>query len=854
MEASQIHRDNPGTFIDAKIVMGTVIGAFPFANCYMVAFGDGEGRAVRPCLYVGSLGNFGLGAREFANLMNGTQVVVATTVDQFDYIIAAVPLVVTNPGATPVDFLAQAAGAHFYTEEIFRFPCLEQDGVVNASVGGVADSLPGEWGVINELGLGTFVGRFEAFLRADEMNGLWVNYATKSVRLAAQHYFHQTYAEDTYDGFADGELNLVRKRAAYPGESVGVVTVSETERTLPVFTERTNREIVTDRDGTRGPVEPLEELQTLMPRILELEGRNADLLQRYVITPAEGASYLQDEPERYLGLLRERYGLDGSYQLHTKSTVSIRKVVAIPAPVDIQDLRAPVKDITDQDISDFDWSEDLVSNYGAAAFAAQALEYHAYIANLDGFRNLIGRSDWHVPEAQDEVLLSAEITPPVTPKTMWQQPDTPTDVPLVGSRQAQMYLANCGLDILADGTVVLDGPMGEQIIMGGGNIIFSCPGSVLQMPGQHAITWAPGDIIQRAKGHAELSTSDGDIRLKAERNLQALAGNGGVGGILMESKGRAELPTPGIGNDTEVAGIIIKSASAVRLDGNEVSARADAGGVNLRAENNGFTSITGQRVLMNVDDDVTIATGESLHYMSESLSVIDSANVTVDGNLSADGVLAAGQGLIIESGGADIAGSGVFIRGALQVNSQIVARSAVVGASFSPAKDLNKIFDEIIDERSGDNDPGNIVNVLSDAQRTVASQFLPVLTASDAFWLNYDESVGRLGFTFRRDTDYTDGHEKFALPEFRWQKWIRGAGSEIKWEEPQIEPPDVDGPQPTLPHPGLQTWNGQGLIVQSGDDGLWDSQAVLPSSRDSAQVAAKTVPVSDYIINTAGNA
>ena len=130
----------------------------------MVAFGDGEGRFVRPCLHVGGLGNYGQGAREFSALVNGVQVVVCSLRTTFDYIIAVVPFVTARPGVTPVDFVQQAGGAHFFTEAIQRFPAVEQEGVINAACGGLLDIFPGDWGVINELGLGLFVGRFEALI------------------------------------------------------------------------------------------------------------------------------------------------------------------------------------------------------------------------------------------------------------------------------------------------------------------------------------------------------------------------------------------------------------------------------------------------------------------------------------------------------------------------------------------------------------------------------------------------------------------------------------------------------------------------------------------------------------------
>ena len=855
------HRDHPSTNLTPRrVLIGTVIGSFPFANCYMVAFGDGEGRFVRPCLYIGSMGNFGLGVKMYANLTNGTQVLVASFEAGFDYIIGPVPFVTTNPGANPADFVQQGGGTHFFTEEILRFPAIEQDGVVNAGIGGMLDLMAAEWAVLNELGGGVMVGRFEAFLRADEMCGIWANYIDRTLRLGARDFLLHTYSRDDYDGFADGELNAVRQRAIYPSESVGIKVESNSERQLPEFTEATGRSLVEDRDGTQAAYEPSNPERVLLPRLLELEGRNADLLQRFVLTPNPAAAdYLLSDQERYLGLLRERYGLDGSYQLYSKQAISIRKVVAIPAPVQVQDLRHPVKEIEDQQIADFNWG-DAAADFGAAGFAAQALEYHAYIANVASYRQLLGRSDWHVPEADAEQLISAPPTPPNDRGRMWQQLPPTEDVDLVGDRQNRYYLANAGLDILPDGTVVIDGPSGEQIIMGGGNIILTCPGSVYTLPGQHAVTWAPGDIVQRAKRNVELSTSERDIRIKAERNLQMLGGNGGAGGVLIESKGTSDLPSPGIGDEVRAAGVVIKAEAAVRMDGDALSLRSREGGVGIRAEEGGDFTLTAGLALLQLDNQITIETGDVVHLFSKSFSILDTENLILSGSLAVPGTLGVGKRVTIEDGGMDINGA-ILVRGSAFVDGQVVAKREVLASLLAHAEQspqvanigsTEELFADIFEQVGRDNSVGGIIESLTEAKADMLEIINPIIESSDEFWNDYDDTVGRLGFTFRRSTDYSDGHADFAIPEPRWQAWLRALGIADAWEEPQVAPPEVDGAEPTIPHPGLEVWNSEGILIQAGN-GLWDPETGLPAARDTQQAAASAGSLaSAYIINTSG--
>lgn len=853
MQEPPSFRDRPASHFPRKILVGTIIGAFPFANCYMVAFGEGEGRFVRPCLHVGGMGNFGFGAREISNLVHGTQVVVVSTENPFDYIIAAVPLITTNPGATPAEFAAQGCGTHFFTEEILRFPALEQDGVLNAASGGLLDAQVGEWGQVNELGIGFFLGRFEAFMRVDEMCGIWVNYLNKTLRLGARDYLIQTYASDDYDGFADGELNATRRRALYPSESLGVAASDQYERQLPIAEiEATGRNLQSDRDGTRAAYEPVNPDRVLLPRLLELEGRNADVLQRFVVTPSAGKSeFLQEDDERYLGLLRERYGLDGSYQLYSKNAISIRKVVTVPAPIDVQDLRHPAKDIEDQAIAEFNWNDELAETLGGGAFAVQALEHHAYIANLAGFRNLIGRSDWSVPEA-DAAFLEVDVPPLPTSRTkLWQPAPDPTSIPLVGEREQQMYLANSGIDILPDGTVAIDGPAGERILLGGGNIVMTCPGSIYRLPGQHDVAWAPGDIIQRAKQDVDISATDGDVRIKAEANLQAVAGNGGAGGVLIENKGSNPVAEPGVGTDLVLAGIVLRSATDVNVDGQGLTLRARESGMRVQVEQEALLSLDAGTIWMDMDDAFSFRTGEVVHTISQGITVLSTQNLAVEGNVSIPGTLGVGNRLTVEDGGVDVAGTSLF-RQTVIVDGDAVASGTVAGASVGPAEDIDEQIDRIVNQVDRANAAGTIISQLTAAQADLDGVTDEVAASLEEFWLNYVEVIPRLGFSFRRDDDYTDGHDDFILPESSWQARLRAAGVSDAWEEHPVPGPDVDGSQPTLPHPGFETWQQTGQVALQPEGGLWDSVAQLPTARDSQQAGVRLGPLSGYIINAVG--
>ena len=60
------------------------------------------------------------------------------------------------------------------------------------------------------------------------------------------------------------------------------------------------------------------------------------------------------------------------------------------------------------------------------------------------------------------------------------------------------------------------------------------------MSGSRVVTLAKEAII-RAKGSVDISSNENDVRIKAEKNMQLLAGNSGSGGMLLESKGQGSI-------------------------------------------------------------------------------------------------------------------------------------------------------------------------------------------------------------------------------------------------------------------------------------------------------------------------
>ena len=91
--------------------------------------------------------------------------------------------------------------------------------------------------------------------------------------------------------------------------------------------------------------------------------------------------------------------------------------------------------------------------------------------------------------------------------------------------------------ILPDGTIVIAGPNGEEIRMVGGSIELSCPGDIQLRPGRNLVSLVGRSTCLRSKHSIDISSSDADVRIKAEKNLLILAGNSkSEGKLLIENK------------------------------------------------------------------------------------------------------------------------------------------------------------------------------------------------------------------------------------------------------------------------------------------------------------------------------
>jgi len=842
-----------------RVVIGAVLGSSPFSNCVIV---NVPGRPPRPALIGGDLGGVALGCRPTCGIPHGSQVVILEMAGlDFDYVLATIPQLVTDPRLSPSDLLQQAAGSHSFLEAVHSLPLLQLTGMLNGSQGTLADVLTGEWARTNEFGLGLAVERFAAWLRVDEMCGIWASFTNRLVRLAAETFRKETLGSEEFESFADGEFNRVLQRAVTPSEAVGMPATAAGERQLPVdqflVTDLTKAKFGTETDdaGIVSVVEPAVADLVMAPRLIEHEGRQAFVKQTTVALPnPELTQYTRDQVDRQIGLLRQRFGIDGSYLLESLASISLRKVVSIPVPTEIKD-PFDAKEI-EEPVHILDFTFDT-EQFQQAAVVAQALEAHAYLSNVESLRNWLGRDDYAVPEGGDALLVpdsSAELPRTQNVADLWMplpqsvsrsvHPDAPDG--------KTYYHATAGVDVLDDGSVVIRDAYGSEIVMSGGNIFQRPALDLYQTPGRNAVSWVPGDIIQRAGRDVDISSDYSNVRIKAERNLQALGGNGGTGGVLIESKGENAEITPDPGEAAVFSGVIVKSQRNVTAVGEEValkSAGDSPTGLHFDA-GDGTLSVLGSSAVLDIDSQIALRIGDTDSLLTEDAISLGAQNLFLNGDVVMQGQAIIRSSVIVEQGDLLVGGALLSTR-FLVTNEGVFTGGQVIGESLgegrlepSRPQEDGETNDEYLSGQTN-----RLVNVPDLTSLTLVTETLAAAselldTSLDLLAERqavFDDVQPQIGFSFRLDDDYLFGHDGFFLPEAEWQQRARLGGDVNTWDSVGVELPETE--VVTAPHPGQDTWQdaNRGSFVRSGSGVFINPLTGVVTGRDTSASPTTTL-------------
>lgn len=832
------------------------------------------------------------------------------------YVLGAVPNWVTSSRLNFIpDWIVMGSASGVGFDRVHRL-LMERpqgaSGLINFSAGRPCDELPGDYGYINELGVGFGIGRAAAWLRASHFCGIEAHWFDNLLRLMGAGLEIMTAASELYACDDEGEFHHVERWSPYPWETRGVLRPEDD----------CTRDGAGRFDSLEAAREPVVADQAGVFRVSRFKGYLGDLERTIVALPLESA--LSELPERLSsttalpGVLDIHHGADGHYQLSTAKGFMFEKNVAIPVP----------KQIAAPD----DAQGDTSANYKPAGYFGEGDEHARNEPALEndqpGLRALLSRElgalqrfqsrlaflrhkkDWSVPDEEKslpplDMQTAAYRTPDnsqPTGDTFWMPLPASVAVRVDHRGTTRYFVGKACFGIKDDGSILFEDAYGSQIRMEGGNIFIAPRYDVIMQPGRNFHAWAPNDAVIKA-GHAvDVSASNGDIRLKAHGNLMAVSTTKGV--LIESTADGLEMDWSGVGEDVDSRGVVIKAAkSGVLAMGKDVYVRAGVrdehrttGELHLDAgEGDGGVFVHGNALIRarSSFEVVVGSTGESDTAASmdlrpsafvlggKSLQHVDfggidfsfghenlNCRMTVAGDIMAAGNLLATKNAIIDEsvqiGKSLIAQSGMHIKGNAIFTGNIICKLVAAddsngflpstGDTLRASETLPPEHPQIAKEQTevaGERHR----NALREARIEDNERIVELKTRFYA-----DGGLGSLdvvtnsGFSFRTPEQYGT-QSGFLLFESRWQEDARKRGLTAVWKEESVKSPSTG--EATMPYPGKRIWEDvEALAVV--DDKLFNSATgtAIPYNEideDQSPGAVRRVKLSEGYVVTKQN-
>ena len=564
---------------DTPLRVGRVLLALPYVHCYKIQLTGRQGTCIATSASNHSRTPLGVRSGEVIAPNSNVLVWKPATAD-LAYILAVLPSPVLHDDFNLSDHIQQGGNSGLKKVEAYRNIPKTADrghGWVSQSCGRPMDGTIGEYVRMSETGIGLLIDSFQAYLRVNETCGLWLNYFDNYTKLAGLSLNIMSYCTHNLQYYDEGENFSMIGHVTYPWEAAGMYAPVEK------FSKTNDpASVQMDRQFPFGLEEVQDQSQTPIYRMTDYTGYLGQGFNRTLIMPAKtSGKRLMTELDKDVGLFQELTALDGGYSVRSAKQIMLAKYPLIPNP---RRKRLP-EDSTGDDLLERpgrgeyrfsgkygggqehkvrDWNDKAVSvlpNILRPSGIMDLLAHHYNWKSTHPF--FYHKRDYDYPEEGNN-------DSPLTEIRFYRGEMSRAYVEVkhksfkIDDRYQDVNYYNTAafITIAEDGSIVIADGYGSQLLMGGGQIRLEAGGDVMLMSGSRVVTLAK-EVIIRAKDSVDISANEYDVRIKAERNMQLLAGNAGSGGMLLESKGKgaAQLYEERIGDEVAAAGITLLSRS-----------------------------------------------------------------------------------------------------------------------------------------------------------------------------------------------------------------------------------------------------------------------------------------------------
>ena len=672
----------------------------------------------------------------------------------------------------------------------------------------------GEQGLMTPTGVGLLVNDAEAFLRVNEICGLFLNTYDSYTKLAGWNMDIDTAGHQRRVRLDEGEVLDIEGFTPFYWEGLGFFSPNQSAA------EQQDGQGILFGDQPLGAHDLPEDDRDRVPfwRSQIYRGYLGQGELRYVSAPPQGqtGSNRMSEKHQPIGLSRQYTGLDGSIFLQSAKQIVLSKRCIVPVPIELELPESKNGDSANnyKPSNEFGSGEPLVADEWAGR------DEDGAIKSVAGVRDLIARlfnwsathpfarhkKDWQIHEESKSPIFStnqqAINIAEAAESGRISRPD-PVKLDIApGVQQVEFFENESLFALLDDGGVVLADAYGASISMVQGQIVFDAPGGVHIRSGGTSSIQAGDDLILKAKQSIDLSATEQNVSVKAQRSVFVLAGNddegSGVGGIHLESRGQG-YDVSRTGENVILGGISLKSKGPILANSSEMYLRTGGDG------------LTGGSIVLDADKgngSIVSSANQHLRYGENYVDAfgaqgsVRTANVFSESAAELPGALTV-RGTILGLGtGVSFAGEGSVV-----VASGHFASSQAKGAGGQVAplegvslQDTSRSLKDARDTYT------KVARDLTDAWKT---QFREYLYKEPSGYGSRPFQRG-LVFTFRDDPEGQQyGTKNYLTFEPRWMGLARDSGyAGTSWKERPVK----NSGQESFPYPGGKALKGETLL------------------------------------------